>query len=711
MPGLILWLLCIAAAVSAQTAQPTATPPAGDDDGSVVKISTTLIQIDVIVTDKKGNQVTNLKPEDFEIYEDGVKQEITNFSYIFNKSTESASNADAQNSGGKISVPVPPAKLKLEQVKRTYAIVVDDLGISFENIPAIKYSLKKFINEQKQSGDLVAIVRTGSGIGALQSFTSDKRQLLAAVEKIKWNPQGRGEINAFKPYQKSFDDKEDEFERDRDKQAAQELEDRIKAGNEDFRAANYSVGSLGALSYVIRGMKELPGRKSIMFFSEGFNTYITANGRNDRIRGKRTYNRIAGVLRNVAELANRSSVVIYTFDPRGLINPLALRDDPINNEVAELNDTQQTLRNLAYDTGGIPYVDQNKLEKGLEKAIEDQNGYYLIGYQPDSETFEKEKAKFNKFRIKVNRPDLEVRYRSGFFSVPDEKVAQTTDRTPQQKIYQALTSPFGAGGISLNLNTLFANDEETGSFIRSLVNISAKDLSFSAEPNNMKKANFDVIAMTFGDNGTPVDQVAKNYTIRVSEENYRKMLEQGFVYNLLVPIKKDGAYQFRIALRDSVSGKIGSASQFIEVPDLKNKRLVLSGIVLNDFTPEQLKKSASGQTAASDSDGFSDTAVRRFKQGGVLRYDYVIYNAAQNPTKLQVQAKLFRDNQLVLEGAPSAINTSRQKDLSRIETAGAITLGRDLKPGSYILQILVKDENAKAKYSLASQIVEFEIVQ
>lgn len=723
-------IFVISISVSAQSGKSSATPPVDED---VVRISTTLIQIDVVATDKKGDQVTDLKPEDFEIYENGKKQQITNFSYIFNNNENKTQNVALQNPIGKFSVPPPPAKLKLEQVRRTYAIVVDDLGISFENIPAVKYSLKKFINEQMLTGDLVAIVRTGSGIGALQSFTSDKHLLLAAIDKIKWNPQGRGEVSAFKPYQKSFEDKQDEYEIGKNKkeqnrteqnellkdldidgrqtQKQKQSEIAAKKENEDFRNSNFSVGSLGALSYVIEGMKELPGRKSVMFVSEGFRTFIEDNGRNTLIKGKRVYNQVLGSLRNVAELANRSSVVIYTFDPRGLINPATLRNDPINNEEVALNDSQQTLRYLSYETGGIPYVDQNKMEIGLEKAINDQKGYYLIAYQPDSETFDKEKTKFNKLTVKVKRSGVETRYRSGFFGISDEKIAETK-RSPQQQIYSALTSPFGADGIHLSLNTLFADDEKTGSFIRSLVSIDGKDLSFSQESNGMRKANFDIIAMTFGDNGAPVDQTAKNYTIQVNEEDYQKILKKGFIYNLFVPIKKPGAYQFRIALRDSASEKIGSASQFIEIPNLKEKKLTISSIILNNFTPDEIKKAAFTQSQnVGEGKTFSDTALRQFRRETVLRYDYVIYNAAANPPRLQVQARLFRDNQLVLEGSPSEINTGRQTNLNRIEAAGAITLGNNLKPGNYILQILVNDKNAKEKYSIASQIVDFEIIE
>ncbi|MEP7036732.1 MAG: hypothetical protein ABI891_00165 [Acidobacteriota bacterium] len=118
IPSKIIFLSCLILffSVSVFSQTPTATPP--EDNGYVIKISTTLIQLDVIVTDKKGNQITDLKPEDFEIYENGKKRDISNFSYIFSsngsakKATEESAAAPKQPD--KYSVPAPPSKLKLE---------------------------------------------------------------------------------------------------------------------------------------------------------------------------------------------------------------------------------------------------------------------------------------------------------------------------------------------------------------------------------------------------------------------------------------------------------------------------------------------------------------------------------------------------------------------------------------------------------------------
>jgi VWFA-related protein len=700
---------------SAYAQKPTPTPP--DDD--VLKISTTLIQVDVTVTDKDGKIVTDLKPGDFEVFENGRKQNITNFSFVSveskNKPSETINSSSV--SKNKNAIPIPPIKLKAEAVRRTYALVVDDLGLSFESVRHVQQSLKKFINDQIQEGDLVAIIRTGSGIGALQSFTSDKRQLLAVVEKIRWNPQGRGGISAIEPVLQGNvkDAVNGQVNSSGDVKQVQglEAEKQFEKQVEDFRNENFSVGTLGSLSYIIRGMRELPGRKSLLLMSDGF--ALTSGGSQGE-SGLVRQNQVFDALRRIADLANRSSVVIYTLDPRGLQVPGMLMaadhtwDGSTGSQISERGDafleTQQTLRYLAYQTGGVPFINQNNLNKGMQRAVDDQSSYYLLGYQPDEETFNPKKNKFNKLEVKLVRPGLKIRYRSGFFGVTDEKI-QNVAQTPQQKLINALTSPFGETGINLSLYPVFQNDAKTGDMIQALVYIDARDLKF-IEAGGNRKANFDLVAMTFGDNGIPIDRLSKNYTIEVGEKVYQNMLANGFVYTLPVPVKKSGAYQFRIALRDTNSDNVGSASQFVEVPNIK-KRLSVSNLVLDNFTPEEWQKiRLGGSREASERSVLLDTTVRRFKHGTVLRYDYVIYNPKQSQS-LTKQLRLIRDGKVVYEEQPSPIKTDGQTDLLRVQTAGAISLGKNLEAGDYILQVIVTDSANEKKF--ATQFVEFEIVE
>src|SRR5215204_1441585 len=181
----------------AQDAKPSPTPDAG-----VVKISTALIQIDVSVTDKRGRVITDLKPEEVEIYENGQKQVITGFSFV--KGFKKTLAPDSKIDKSKPPIPEPPLVLRPDQVRRTVALVVDDLTLSFESAAHTRRALRKFVDEQMQDGDLVGIIRTGAGIGALQQFTSNKQQLYAAIERVKWNAAGRGRFGSFDPIEPSM---------------------------------------------------------------------------------------------------------------------------------------------------------------------------------------------------------------------------------------------------------------------------------------------------------------------------------------------------------------------------------------------------------------------------------------------------------------------------------------------------------------------------
>jgi VWFA-related protein len=147
----------------------------------------------------------------------------------------------------------------------------------------------------------VAIIRTSGGMGALQQFTSDKRQLYAAIERVKWFSSGRGAIAAFA----ALDDSQATSIGDDMDEKANPSEDLNQ-----FREEVFSVGTLGAISYVVRGLRELPGRKSVLLVSDGIKIFNSSDpGRSDRV---------LQAMRRLTDQANRASVVIYTMDARGL---------------------------------------------------------------------------------------------------------------------------------------------------------------------------------------------------------------------------------------------------------------------------------------------------------------------------------------------------------------------------------------------------------
>ncbi len=484
----VVFTLVLGLFVSIPVFSQSTQPVAPTDDEDVVKISTTLIQLDAVVTGKDGKQVTNLSADDFEVFENGKKQKISNFSYVtLNPASKQAAKVAANSD---MAISFPSGNVRVSDVRRTIALVVDDLGLTFDAIPYVKDALRKFINTEVGPGDAVAVIRTGGGIGALQSFSSDKRQMLLAVDQIRWNAYGRSGISMFDPVSTSL-------KRDLSLVVGpggntQTVVGSVAQGEllgdiTDERRQNFESGTLGALNYIVRGMSDLPGRKSVILFSDGFQA---VSARQDRSIATHIFDS----LKRLADIASRSSVVFYTFDPRGLqvsslitadvgaggngfTNTSISRAGAIDAQDSALRDSQATLRFLAYQTGGFPLINKNDLSKGLERVMDDQKGYYLIAYEPDDETFDPNVRKYNQVKIQVKQDGLDIRTRNGFYSIPDEKLKGQPTSIGRQ-VYQALTSPFNSGEINLQVNSVFANDREQGDFLQSTVYIKGRDLKF-----------------------------------------------------------------------------------------------------------------------------------------------------------------------------------------------------------------------------------------
>lgn len=236
--------------------------------------------------------------------------------------------------------------------------------------------------------------------------------------------------------------------------------------------------------------------------------------------------------------------------------------------------------------------------------------------------------------------------------------------------------------------------------------------------------SFEVAAFTFGDNGSVVDQSIRSYVVHMTEREYQHTLRAGIFYRVNLPIKKPGAYQLRTAVRDSASLKIGSANQFIEVPDLKKGRLTLSGMIVRGHPFQsstqpagnaQAQMTSTSEGKVEEGDTQASPAVRRFSRGMVLEYACLVYNArldkATKRTQLETQLRLFRDGQPVFVGKVNPFDSSQQKDLTRLVTGGSLLLGKELQPGDYALQLIVTDRLAREENRAVGQWIDFEIVK
>ena len=690
----------------AQPQLPTPPPPQqpSSDKDDVIKITTNLVQVDVVVT-KGGKVVPNLKAEDFELFEDGKRQAITSFAYISNvpNTTQPVASVDKKK-----TPIVPYGPVKPNEARRTMAFVVDDLALSADSMYQVKRQLRKFIEEQMQPNDLIAIVRTGGELGALQQFTNDKRLLTRAVDRLRWNICNRIGISVFRPVSPLG----------------------WAGGSVCGYRSIYST--LRSLRFIVESMGYLPGRKSMVLLSDslvresqdeyfqnpnfgvvrdqlgvgGSRSPVLNDVKTDRLSvGPDAINHL-DALQKIAEKAIRSSVVIYSVDTQGLQYTGVTAADAFTGGPQQMNAlmssrsyTMEIRREggelIAKQTGGFQVRNSNSY--GFDRIMDDQSGYYLLGYRPTGETFNR---KFHHLKAKVKGSGLNLRTRLGFYGVTEEE-AERFKPTTRDNTNLALASPFGAQDINLDLTSFFVDDPVKGPVIRSFVYIDAKDLSFT-KVDDRNQGSIELHGVAFGENGAIAQKLVTGATLNLKDADYQQAITNGLGLGFDMPVKGPGDYQVRVATRDRTSMHIGSVGQFVMVPDLKNKRLAVSGVVLGEAGGDQM---------------ITNPGTRHFKANSDLLYAFDLYNATDQTGKLRnltMQVVLLRDGKTVFTGPEQPISTNSESDLKRLYLNGTIRLAPELEPGPYYLQVFVRDKDAKEKdkekeKALVVQWADFEI--
>ena len=691
------------------------------------RVAVDAVRIDAVVTDGDGNIVRDLTAADFEILQDGKKQAVTFAQFVPVAAGTSAPAATVPRNDKRgereAALPAPPvsAPVRRETIQRTIAIVVDDLGLSVESLNYVKKGLHDFVDRSTQPGDLVALVRTGGSLDGLQPFTTDRRVLHAAIDNLKWNAFSRSGVEAF-PAVNMFPI----------------LTPSVPAGPfgnvtgapvGDFTTLDtlhnnaMAAGTLGALNLVIQGAKNLPGRKAVLFVSEGFailDKDLQLNGvSRSQVRGPET--RVRAALDRTVDQATRAGVVVYSIDARGLQSgSMQAADDfncstPCPNDMFERltrdkmaersdirRDTQEGMAYLAEQTGGFAVFNTNDLGKGLARAAADVRDYYVIGYAPETSTFaaKGKTPEYHKISVRVTRPGLKVRTRREFLGISDADPAEA-DETPAQRLVDAAISPFTATDIALRATTLPGYAADRGLFVRALLHIDASALTFAPDESGKPAASADVLGMVFDRDGTEVAHLSTGFAAALTKEGAEGALRDGLAYTLRIPIPRAGPYQIRFAVRDRQSGKLGTAGEFVDVPDVAHGVFALSGIVLRGNDDLAAGSGDADRVMISPSQ-----AVRVYKPGTQLRYACEIYNP---PGPVQLTLSIWRGSDRVITAAPDTLTPPDIKE-RWFAAGGAFKLGDGLSPGRYVLQLAAQAKDGKSGgLSRATQAIDFEV--
>lgn len=687
-----------------------------------IKVNVNLIQVDVTVLDKSGRRVEGLTADDFEVFRDGKRQVIKNVIFVSRPPVKLEPPAPSGLTAPStlLATSLPGKQLKAQDVRRTIAIYIDDLSINFANLLPVRDALRKFVEEQVQPGDLVAVYVSSGGLGLFQQFTTDKRAILASIERVRY--RSLNGVDSLAPISTN------PAEEDPNPSIAQQaLEMRLQEEvNMQSRQDMLTAGMLSTASFIVRGLRELPGRKSMVVFSESIqlndipkaftnpNATTMSPGGMGSVR-----DRTVAALNALVDMANRSGVTFYTVDPRGL-QPLGLTaadqvsgsaramQGRLQQREMDFSSSQDGMATLAEETGGLFFHNTNDLGRAMAEAAKDQDGYYLIAFKPDDVTFEKTRqgqAKTHRLSIKVRKPGLKVRFRKSFSGGVDSDVAPAASNP----MLTAMQSPFRPLDIPMKLTPLYLEDEKAGSFIRAYLFVDPSRFQFVDDPaeagdndqSPWKKTVADQLLVLYDQNGAVVDRVAQSQTIRLRKAGMEKAMKNGMVQMVDIPVKRPGPYQLRAAMMDNATKKTGSSAQFIFIPDLKNKHLAMSdvGVTTEAFLQA---KSADGSPG-----------LRVLHGGDKLVYTAYIYNAKEmkggGKPNLETQVILYRDGKVVFTGKRTTFQPAGFVEGKQLPLRGTLQLGSNIALGEYAVQVAVRDLEAPKKQQFAVRAADFEV--
>ena len=650
-------------------AQPPAPPP--PPQGPTFKVRVDYVEVDVVVTDRQGNLVRDLKKEDFQVLEDGKSQSINTFTMVDIPIERADRPLFAES-------PIEPDVKTNEKPfdGRVYVMVIDDLHTRFGRSIRVKAAAKQFIERRLGANDLMAIVHTAGSSDANQEFTNNKRLLLAAVDKTSGRKLDSATANKTR-----------EFNNTRDlRQQGDPLNDPEDA-ERGFNARN----TLDTLRNVADWFGSVRGRrKAILFVSEGidYDIYdmIAGNGSNHH-----SASMVMDSTRDAISAATRSNVAIYGIDPRGLTDlgdeSIEIQSYPDDTSLGigsgslqnELRLAQDSLRVLSDETGGFAVVNKNDFATAYQRIVEDNSSYYVLAYYPP----DPRPGRLHKIDVRVTRPGLTVRARKGYVT-PKKADAVTTANTKgpsTPELREAIDSPLPVSGLTLHVFAAPFKGAAPNASVLFGVEMRGRDLQLA------QNAKIVLSYLAIDQNGKIKAGNTDSLAMPNLKPETRARIEQTGLRVLNRLDLPPGKYQLRVAAHDTNGGNVGSVQYDLNVPDFQKAPFSVSGVVLTSSlgaalptvrADEQLKPVLPGPPIS----------LRSFPQNDEIALFAEVYdNEASKPHKVDIVTTITTDEGRVL------FKTDETRDSSDLGGARGgygyttrIPL-KELAPGKYVLKV------------------------
>jgi VWFA-related protein len=592
-----LVLLNATTAALAQDAAPQAKPPQYR-----VRVTSELVLVNVVVRDKKGNLVRGLKKEDFTVTEDGKRQEISTFDFENVDELATAGPAEATITGAASTnglLHSSNAQLDARD-RRLILLFFDFSGMDPEQIERGVDSAKKFVSEKMMPADLIALVSLSTNMRVDLDFTADKSKVLSILSAYT-STQGQG-----------FD-----AGAEGSAEGAPETGGSFTPDDTDYNTFT-ADRKLLALQAIMQALGKINQKKSIIYFSNG----ITQSGVDNQ-----------SALRATTASAVKANVSIYPLDVRGLqafppggeAQNASLHGQSAYNGNAVFNDlngnaaSQETLSTLADDTGGKAFFDSNDFSGVFSQVQKDTSAYYVLGFTSSNPLKD---GHFRHLKVQLNRQDVKLEYRSGYYAGRDFQHLNNTDR--EQQLTDELEAPLSQTDVAVYAGAHYFRQDDSHYYLDVSLVIPGSQIPF-VQAKDKDSATIDIIGQVLANGKLPVGH--QRDTVKLAVDSAQQVRRKNVQYNtgfLLAP----GSYHLKFVVRENRTGRMGSFETDVQIPDLRKAPLRMSSVVLASQRVPAAAKQKGPHPLIQNQTELVPNITHVFTQDQHLYLQYEVYDAA-----------------------------------------------------------------------------------
>jgi VWFA-related protein len=670
----------------------------------VIKVRANLVNIDVMVKDKKGKYIPDLKAEDFTIVENGVAQKIEFFDAPLSHTETKSPTAAAPD----VTTTTTPAGAARNYV----ALVLDSQTTDVTNLKQVREGTLKYVRDQITDNDTVALLSVTNGLQMLQPFTQDKSRLIASLENLTINSTSKTfeqkdtaeNINAQREILTAGAPNGD-IQLTSPAAVKLMIAQRVLAQFVKLRTAlslQQSRPILAALAAIAEGLRTIPGKKTVVLFSQGFVTPAVLDWQ----------------VQSTIDMANRANVAIYIIDSAGLragapasgslvpSTPLAGVSGITNQEQrirAQGGETvfdnarqegqgreYDILYRISGDTGGRFLKGNNDIGQGLERINEEIHARYTLAYRSTNQNFD---GTFRKVKIEVKRPDAQIVSRSGYYAIPPEEIV------PLSPADKKLLSGFAAAQANPELPVFVSLSQfraREGLFTVPLA-IELPPAAVKFERKGDKRAmQLEVLGVLKTPNDKIISRLGGNFDVNLTDADYQSIVNNNIFYRqdmVLAP----GEYTLDLIVRDRQSGKASAKREQIVVPE-PDAEFAATPVVLSRYVEEApLPSLASDAPVDVFTHGRSQirpSSGRQFQATDNLIMFLSVYNAANSPDTgkplVRITVRLLKDGQPATKFFDFVLSDVQGQPVPHLTLAEYIRL-TGLAPGNYVAAIEIKD--------------------